>query len=255
MTKRKKQKPAPGAALPVDALFKDKRPRIDDFDFGKRTAAVFDDMLDRSVPFYAEVQRMMGEMAADFAVPGTNLYDLGCSTGTTLLQLDPLVAPDVTFIGTDYSAPMLDKAREKLTHAGFKRPHELVCSDLNKGVSITNASVVILNLTLQFVRPLGRNQLMRSIASGVNTGGCLLLVEKVLSPNSNLNRLFIKYYYDFKKRQGYSEMEISQKREALENVLIPYHADENRQLLLDSGFSACEIFFRWYNFFGMIAIK
>ncbi|MCE9615361.1 MAG: carboxy-S-adenosyl-L-methionine synthase CmoA [Lentisphaerae bacterium] len=239
----------------MDALFREKRQKIDDFDFGKNTAEVFDDMLDRSVPFYAEVQRMIGEMAADFAVPGTNLYDLGCSTCTTFLQIDKLLPPDVTFIGVDSSAPMLDKARAKLAQAGFTRQHDLVCSDLNENMSVTNASVVILNLTLQFVRPLKRTPVMREIAKGVREGGCLLLVEKVLSPNSTANRLFIKYYYEFKKRQGYSELEIAQKREALENVLIPYHADENRQLMLDSGFSACDVFFRWYNFCGFIAIK
>ncbi|MDA0576597.1 MAG: carboxy-S-adenosyl-L-methionine synthase CmoA [Verrucomicrobia bacterium] len=240
---------------PVDAIFKEKHGQIDDFDFGQRTAAVFDDMLDRSVPFYAEVQRMLGDLATDFATPGSNLYDLGCSTGTTFLQLDPSVAQDVTFVGIDSSQPMLDKAGEKLRKAGFTRAHELVCADLNSPIIIKNASVVILNLTLQFVRPLRRTALIRSIANGMNEGGCLLLIEKVLSPHTTLNRLFIKHYYEFKKRQGYSELEISQKREALENVLIPYHADENRQMLTHNGFSACDVFFRWYNFFGLVAIK
>ena len=95
----------------------------------------------------------------------------------------------------------------------------------------------------------------RKIASGINKDGCLILVEKVLSPDSTINRLFIKYYYEMKKRNGYSEMEIAQKREALENVLIPYHYFENRDLLVECGFRHCEMFFRWYNFCGMIAIK
>lgn len=238
-----------------DEIFKDKRDLIQNFNFGKETAAVFDDMLDRSVPFYAEVQRMMGEIAADFAVPGTNLYDLGCSTGTTMLWLDRLVPEGVKFVGVDYSPEMLDKARAKLSEHGFTRPHELVCQNLDNGVAIVNASVVVMNLTLQFVRPLYRDRLIQSIASGTNTGGCLLLVEKVLGQDSTLNRMFIKYYYDFKKRNGYSEMEIAQKREALENVLIPYHFEENRELLLRNGFKACDVFFRWYNFCGMLAIK
>ena len=95
----------------------------------------------------------------------------------------------------------------------------------------------------------------RQFADGLNPGGCLILIEKVLSEDSTVNRLFMKYYYDMKKRNGYSEMEIAQKREALENVLVPYHYDENRALLLDNGFSACDAFFRWYNFCGMLAIK
>lgn len=238
-----------------DGLFKEKRELIEDFNFGSQTAAVFDDMLDRSVPFYTEIQRMMGEMATDFAVEGTHLYDLGCSTGTSLIRLDRLLPADMTFIGVDSSPEMLDKARAKLAQAGVTRPTELICQDLDHGVPITNASVVIMNLTLQFIRPLYRDRLIAGIANGLNPDGCLLLVEKVLSQNSTLNRLFIKHYYEFKKRNGYSEMEISQKREALENVLIPYHFDENRELLLRNGFAACDVFFRWYNFCGMLAIK
>ena len=238
-----------------DGLFIEKRDLIEDFNFGPKTAEVFDDMLDRSVPYYSEIQRMMGEMAADFAVEGTNLYDLGCSTGTSLIRLDRLLPADMTFIGVDSSPEMLDKARAKLAQAGVTRPTELVCQDLDHGVAVTNASVVIMNLTLQFIRPLYRDRLISTIAHGLNQGGCLLLVEKVLSQNSTINRLFIKRYYDFKKRNGYSELEIAQKREALENILIPYHFDENRELLLRNGLSTCDVFFRWYNFCGMLAIK
>ena len=98
---------------PKDELFRERR-QAKDFDFGEDTAKVFDDMLERSVPFYAETQRMIGEMAADFAIPGTNLYDLGCSTCTTFLQIDSLIAKGVKFIGTDYSEAMITKAKEKL---------------------------------------------------------------------------------------------------------------------------------------------
>jgi tRNA (cmo5U34)-methyltransferase len=238
-----------------DDLFKEQRPLVMDFDFGKDTAEVFDDMLDRSVPFYAEIQRMIGELAGDFAVPGTNLYDLGCSTGTTFIGLDPVVPADVNFIGVDSSPEMLKKAQKKLEHCGLSHSHELICLNLDNGVPILNASVVILNLTLQFVRPLNRDRVVSSISHGLNDGGCLILVEKVLSQDSTINRLFIKHYYEFKKRNGYSELEISQKREALENVLIPYHLGENRELLLRNGFRSCDVFFRWYNFCGMVAVK
>jgi tRNA (cmo5U34)-methyltransferase len=238
-----------------DQLFGDKKDLVQNFDFGKETARVFDDMLDRSVPFYQEVQRMICEMCADFAVPGTNVYDLGCSTCTTFLAIEKSLPPDVTCVGLDSSEEMLVKAREKLAQHKFSRPVELNCVDMNKGVSIENASVAILNLTLQFIRPLTRESVVRNIAAGLNDGGCLILVEKVLTENSTINRLFIKYYYEMKKRNGYSELEIVQKREALENVLIPYHYDENRRLLLDNGFKACDVFFRWYNFCGMLAIK
>ena len=241
--------------MPKDKLFRRRRSAAKDFHFGKETAAVFDDMLDRSVPFYAEAQRMIAEIASDFATEGSNLYDLGCSTGTTLLRLDAVAPKDVRFIGVDSSQEMLDKAREKLKRFKVKRDCELVCADLNRGVPIRNASMVIMNLTLQFIRPLYRHQLIRSVAAGMREQGCLVLLEKVLPRDSTLNRLFIKYYYAFKQRQGYSKLEIAQKREALENVLVPYRLEENQELLLSSGFSQCDVFFKWYNFCGMIALK
>ncbi len=237
-----------------DDIFLNKK-NAEDFNFGKETARVFDDMLDRSVPFYQEVQRMIGEMCADFAVPGTNVYDIGCSTCNTFLQIESKLPDGVTCVGVDSSEEMLQKAAEKLTKSGFSKEYQLVHSDINKGIVIENASIVVLNLTLQFVRPLHRERIIRAITQGLNPGGCLILVEKVLCQNSTLNRFFIKYYYELKKRNGYSEMEISQKREALENVLIPYHFDENKELLLNNGFKACDTFFRWYNFCGIVALK
>lgn len=241
--------------MPEDEIFADKQPVVKDFNFGEKTAAVFDDMLNRSVPFYAEMQRMIGELAADFAVDGSNVYDLGCSTCTTFVALDPLVKPGVKFIGIDSSPQMLDRGRDKLTKRGITREYELRCADLNQPIQIENASMVIMNLTLQFVRPLYRHKLISTIASGTRKDGCFILVEKVLSKDSTLNRFFIKYYYAFKQRNGYSELEISQKREALENVLIPYRVEENMELLLANGFSHCELFFKWYNFCGLIAVK
>lgn len=138
---------------------------------------------------------------------------------------------------------------------GFSRDYELRIADLNQGIKITNASVVVLCLTLQFVRPIYREQLLKNIYDGLNSGGVLILVEKILAEDSLFNRDFIEYYYDYKRRNQYSEMEISQKREALENVLVPYKLSENISLLRDQGFAHCEIFFKWYNFAGLIATK
>lgn len=238
-----------------DEIFNDKQELIKDFNFGEKVASVFDDMLDRSVPFYQEIQRMIAEMAFDFAADGTNIYDLGCSTGTTLINLDRNISKKVKFIGIDYSEDMLDKCRNKLSDNNFSGAYELICADLNRGVHIENASVVLMVLTLQFIRPLYREKLIESILGGLNENGCLILVEKVLGEDSLFNRLFIKYYYDMKKSHGYSEMEIAQKREALENVLIPYKLLENRELLLRKGFRYCDVFFKWYNFCGMVAVK
>jgi tRNA (cmo5U34)-methyltransferase len=238
-----------------DEVFKDEIEKASDFKFGANVANVFDDMVNRSVPFYGEIQRMMAELAADHAREGTDVYDLGCSTGTTMIGMDTLVNKNVRFVGVDDSQEMLDKCKLKLMEIGFSRDYELRCSDLSQGIKINNASVVVLCLTLQFVRPIYREQLLKSIYDGLNPGGVLILVEKILAEESNFNRDFIKYYYNYKRRNNYSEMEISQKREALENVLIPYKLSEDISLLRDRGFISCEVFFKWYNFAGIIAVK
>lgn len=238
-----------------DFVFNEEIKKVSDFKFGTKVVTVFDDMVSRSVPFYHEMQRMLAEIAADHAQEGTIVYDLGCSTGTTMIGLDQLVAPTVKFVGIDESKEMLLKCDAKLKEAGVVRPYELVEGDLHQKLPIENASVVILCLTLQFVRPLYRERLLRNIYEGLKPNGVLLLVEKVLAESSVFNRDFIKYYYDYKRRNHYSEIEISQKREALENVLIPYKLSENHLLLKEAGFAECETFFKWYNFSGMIAFK
>src|SRR3954467_12150150 len=162
-----------------DEVFKERHDAITDFAFGEKVASVFDDMLDRSVPFYQEMQRMIGEMAVDFANEGSNVYDLGCSTGNTLFALDACLPKSIPFIGVDYSEEMLKRCREKLRAAGVERPLELIQADLNQGVNIQNASLVMMVLTLQFVRPLYRDKLIKVILDGMNENGALILVEKV----------------------------------------------------------------------------
>jgi tRNA (cmo5U34)-methyltransferase len=228
---------------------------VADYRYGADVARVFDDMIVRSVPLYHEIQRMIGEMAADVVTPGSRVYDLGCSSGTTMLALDPAVTRDATFVGIDNSEDMLAKCREKLGVHGFTRPYELQCLDLNQGVHVENASLALLVLTLQFIRPLNRERLMADVFRGLKQNGAVILVEKVLGEDSHFNRLFIKYYYDMKRRNGYSETEIAHKREALENVLVPYKLLENRELLLRTGFRYVDVFFKWYNYCGIVAIK
>jgi len=248
---------ASALAVAKDQVFAAPRPRVDDFTFNNEVAAVFDDMVDRSVPFYQEIQRMVAELATDFAQPGTNLYDLGCATCTSFLRIDQVMPADagVRFVGIDDSSEMLDKARTKLNAVKFKRPFHLEVADLNSGVDVSNASVIMMVLTLQFIRPLYRERLLKSLWNGLADNGCLIVVEKVLGENSTFNRLFIKHYYEMKMRNGYSELEIAQKREALENVLVPYRLEENKELLRRVGFRHVDVFFKWYNFCGMIALK
>lgn len=241
--------------MPKDEVFKESFTRPSDFKFSRKVAGVFDDMVNRSVPFYEEMQRMIGELSADHYKDETNIYDLGCSTGATLIQMNESIPSHIQFIGIDDSPDMLEKCREKLVETGFERPVKLEVADLNANVNIENASVVVLCLTLQFVRPVNREKLLRSIYNGMVPGGAIIIIEKILAEDSTFNRDFIKYYYDMKRRNHYSEMEISQKREALENVLIPYKLSENIMMLREAGFSQVEVFFKWYNFSGFVAKK
>lgn len=238
-----------------DKFFDDAHRPATDFRFTAKVADVFDDMVSRSVPYYEEIQRQTCELAADFATPGSNLYDIGCSTATTLLAMDPLVDPSVRFIGVDNSPAMLAKARQKIEAAGTRRTIDLVEADLHDAFEGEGASVISMILTLQFARPLYRERIVQDLYRALNEQGVLLLVEKLTCEDTALNRLYIDHYYDFKRRNGYSDIEIAKKREALENVLIPYRLDENVKLLKGAGFRQVETFFRWYNFTGLVAVK
>ncbi len=238
-----------------DEVFKGQITEAKDFKFGEKVASVFDDMVSRSVPFYNEIQRMVAELAADNALEGTEVYDLGCSTGTTMIGMNSMINENIKFVGIDDSKEMLVKCDQKLKEKNFTRPYDLRCEDLNVSVEVSNASVVVLCLTLQFIRPVHRERLMKQIYDGMVKNGVLIIVEKILAEDSTFNRNFIKHYYDYKRRNNYSELEISQKREALENVLVPYKHSENEFLLKNTGFSHLEPFFKWYNFTGLIAVK
>lgn len=241
--------------MKTDQVFKVPMEKSTDFKFDAQVADVFNDMVGRSVPFYLEMQRMMSEIIPDYVRPNTSIYDLGCSTGTTLLSLDQRLDQSVRFVGVDSSAEMIENSHINFRNNGLTRPYDLIAADLYKPFEIKNASVVILCLTLQFIRPLHRQKMLESIYQQMNDGACLILIEKILAEDANMNRQFINYYYDLKRRNNYDEMEISQKREALENVLIPYKLSENLQMLAEAGFSKTEVFFKWYNFAGIIAIK
>ncbi len=239
-----------------DKIYKKTNQRSSDFVFDKKVAGVFDDMLSRSVPFYEEIQNSVVELAARFAQGNTAVYDLGCSTGNTLYRLAKAIHdPNVKIVGMDNSPAMLREARNKMKKLHLAHRILFVGGDLNRKFSLRKASVVIMNWTMQFVRPLNRDNVVGKIYDALRPGGCFLLMEKVLGRNSLLNRLYIDLYYDFKRRMGYSKLEIAQKREALENVLIPYQPDENIELFKRNGFETADIFFRWYNWAGFIGVK
>lgn len=226
-----------------------------DFEFNGQVAGVFDDMVSRSVPFYQEMQRMTAELAGRYAQPNTNVYDLGCSTGTTMLLMDKTVEEGIDLIGIDESDEMISKCREKLNNFNLHRDIKLLAADLCKDVPVENASVVAMVLVLQFIRPVYRINILKQIYECMVKNGVFIIIEKILTEEKSFNRDYIDFYYDFKRRNSYSELEISQKREALENVLIPYKTSENISLLKEAGFGEVEVFFRWYNFTGIIAKK
>lgn len=240
-----------------DELFKKPLARSTDFEFTTDVADVFDDMAHRSIPFYADIQQMIVDFIEHFyPEDDTNaaIYDVGCSTGAQLALLAHQLPQVGRFVGIDNAQPMLDKARERFQAEGLAQRVHLDNTDL-RHAQYDNAAAVVMNYTLQFVRPLYRLQVVRAIYQGLRPGGIFLLSEKVLEDSTNLSRLFIDMYYRFKRRQGYSELEISQKRERLENVLIPYKVSEQRELLAQAGFQEVEVFFKWHNFASFIAIK
>ena len=237
-------------------LAPDKRPG--DFEFNAEVAEVFDDMLLRSVPFYLEQQSMLKCIGKSFWIPGTNVYDLGCSTATTLIELCRELPDSAHLIGYDSSSPMLDRARQKIAACHLNNRIEVRYGELNGQLSqvpVENASVVTMCWTLQFIRPLRRDNVVRWIYDGLADGGVLIVTEKILTNSGHMNRFFIDYYYEYKRRQGYSDTEIVRKREALENVLIPYRLEENLELFRRNGFEIVETFFQWFNFAGFLCVK
>jgi tRNA (cmo5U34)-methyltransferase len=225
------------------------------FEFDEKVAGVFDDMLNRSVPLYKETRQMAVRLALNFIKPYTRVFDIGCSTANLLIDLsNKLNESSIEMIGIDNSPWMLEKAKHKIKEES-QHNIELRLNDISENLEIDNASVVFMNYTLQFVRPLQRESLVRRIYEGLNDDGCFILVEKVLGNNSMFNRFYVEIYSEFKKSQGYSDKEINQKREALENVLVPYRLDENTDLLNRCGFETVDLFFKWYNFAGFIAVK
>ena len=222
------------------------------FEFDAEVAAVFDDMLQRSVPFYKESQKITEFFALKQLENGGLLYDLGCSTASLLLNIHRKLKTECELIGLDNSEAMLEQAQKKCE--AYKANIKICNADI-LDYDYQSAEVFVSNYTLQFIRPLVREELVKKIASSLKEGGVFIFSEKVISHHSKLNKDLIECYYDFKKEQGYSEYEIMQKREALENVLVPYSEEENIKMALNNGFSHCEVVFRWANFATFIAIR
>ena len=191
-------------------------------------------------------------------IPRTKIYDLGCSTANTLIGFCRQLPPSARLTGYDNSPAMLKRAMRNIETNKLQSRITVRHADLNSKPSdfpLRNAGVVTMCWTLMFIRPLRRDNVIRYIYDSLVDEGVLIVTEKILTNNGHLNRFFIDLYYDFKKRRGYSEIEISRKREALENVLVPYRIEENLDLFRRNGFDVVETFFQWFNFAGFLCIK
>jgi tRNA (cmo5U34)-methyltransferase len=222
------------------------------FEFDEEVAAVFDDMLSRSVPYYKEAQNITEFFALKQLENGGLLYDLGSSTASLLLNIRAKLKTNARLVGLDNSQAMLIQAKKKCE--AYNANIELVNADILE-FDYEEADVFVSNYTLQFIRPLVREELVKKILYSLKKDGIFIFSEKVISHHSKLNKDLIECYYNFKKEQGYSAFEIMQKREALENVLVPYSEEENIKMAKNCGFSHCEVIFRWANFATFIAVK
>ncbi|MFT6770139.1 MAG: tRNA (cmo5U34)-methyltransferase [Congregibacter sp.] len=239
----------------LDTLFSDPLRAPGPFRFDNDVVAVFPDMIRRSVPGYETVIAMSGLLAGRYARPSSCVYDLGCSLGATTLSMRRhITVPDCTIIGIDSSPDMIKRCQELIAmDAGCTRV-ELREGDILES-EIANASMVVLNYTLQFVPLQERQSLLRRIADALMPGGILVLSEKVVFPDETLNQLNIDLHHDFKRAHGYSDLEIAGKRDSIENVLVPESLDQHRQRLSDAGFSSSDVWFQCFNFASIIALK
>ncbi|GHP69803.1 carboxy-S-adenosyl-L-methionine synthase [Helicobacter pylori] len=225
------------------------------FCFDEKVAHVFDDMLERSIPYYYEMLDLGAYFIAQNLKESINakplIYDLGCSTGNFFTALNQQIQQDIELVGIDNSMPMLKKAQEKLKD--FKNAR-FECMDFLE-VEFKEASAFSLLFVLQFVRPMQREVLLKKIYNSLALNGVLLVGEKIMSEDRILDKQMIELYYLYKQNQGYSHNEIAFKREALENVLVPYSLKENVALLESVGFKHVEALFKWVNFTLLVARK
>lgn len=238
-----------------DTIFSAPIEKLGDFTFDESVAEVFPDMIQRSVPGYSNIITAIGMLAERFVTENTNLYDLGCSRGAaTLSARRHIRQPNVKIIGIDNSQPMVERCRQHINAYHSDIPVEILCDDI-RHVEIKNASMVILNFTLQFLPPEDRLALLEKIYAGLTPNGLLVLSEKFRFDEEKVNDLLIDLHHQFKRANGYSELEVSQKRTALENVMRTDTVETHKVRLKSVGFSHIELWFQCFNFGSMIAIK
>lgn len=226
-----------------------------DFAFDQTVVDVFPDMIKRSVPGYTTIVHMIGQLAQRYAQSATNCYDLGCSLGASTLSMRHRIqAADSKIIAVDNSSEMISRCRQVIDADSAEIPVELIKGDI-LDIDIQNASVCVMNFTLQFVPREKRPSLLQKIYAGMVPGGILIISEKLCFEDAEHQSLMTEMHHYFKKTNGYSDLEIAQKRTALENVLHPETFATHKQRLLDIGFQAPELWFQCFNFSSFIAFK
>ena len=233
-----------------DTVFRQEHTEIAEFAFDEKVAAVFADMLKRSVPGYGTIISLIAVLAKKYAQPDTVIYDLGCSLGAVCLSIANNVENKI--FGFDISKPMIEKAEKLVSESKKSAQISLFCEDITK-INFQNSSFVVLNLTLQFINPEERGAFLKKIESSLVKDGVLILTEKI--EGAAANDFFTDIYYDFKRANGYNELEISQKRSALENVLISDSEEVHIERLKTCGFKRVERWFQALNFRSYIAWK
>jgi len=238
-----------------DNIYASKKSHLIDFVFDETVANVFPDMIRRSVPGYENIITMIGLFAEQYVQEHTQCYDLGCSLGAATLAIRHHIhKDDVSIISVDNSKSMADRCRNNIAKDTSIANVDVICEDI-QNIEIQNASMVILNFTLQFLEPEKRLDLLTNIYNGMNTGGALVLSEKITFTDPILLNMNIELHESFKKANGYTDLEISQKRSALENTLIPDTLDYHQQRLSDIGFTKIIPWFQCFNFVSILAIK
>lgn len=244
-----------------DKIFADANRPGGPFRFDDSVASVFPDMLRRSIPGYASSLEAIGSLAARFVRTGTRCYDLGCSLGAaTLAMRRSIHVPSCEIVAIDNAPAMIGRCREIIAAddaaggAPTPVPVSLVLGDI-RDQPLSNASMVVLNYTLQFVPPADRDALLTGIAGALVPGGLLVLSEKVVDEDPRLNELLVDLHHEYKRRNAYSELEISRKRTALENVLVPESVQAHFERLDRAGFSHRAVWLRYFNFVSIVAIR
>ncbi|MCJ2377915.1 carboxy-S-adenosyl-L-methionine synthase CmoA [Vibrio sp. ZSDZ34] len=238
-----------------DTIFSAPIDKIGDFTFDERVAEVFPDMIQRSVPGYSNIISAIGMLAERFAKPHSHVYDLGCSLGAATLSMRRHIQQEgCKIIAVDNSAAMVERCKLHINAYRSDTPVEVVEADI-RHIDIDNASVVVLNFTLQFLSPEDRLVLLQKIHDGLRPGGILIVSEKYVFDDEQAHELLIDLHHDFKRANGYSELEISQKRSAIENVMRPDSIESHRTRFSDVGFATSEVWFQCFNFGSMFAIK